>query len=45
MFTLQIYLSAYQCVGSVLGAGDVAVSKIDEDVFPHEANNSNGQIV
>lgn len=41
-FTPQVYLSAYQCGGLVLGAGDIAGKKIDENLIPHEANNLNG---
>ena len=42
VFTLPVYLSAYQCGSLVLGAGDIAGKKIDENLFPHKANNLNG---
>lgn len=34
VFTLQVYLGAFECVGKILGAGDAAVSKTDEKSIP-----------
>lgn len=41
MFPLWKFI-AQQCGVLVLGAGDRAEKKIDENFFPHEANNENG---
>ena len=47
VLTQQGYLSnsASQCVGSILGAEDTAVNKMDEHLFLHEAKNQRGQNV